>query len=402
MTEAWFDRFSRNEFKNLPEANASYKGVPFAITSSEVSFGRRLVTHEYPLKNQPYTEDLGRRVRIFTITGFILGPSYLDVRDRLVALSENGETGELIHPYYGNLRVDCRELKCQDSNDETRLMRFQAIYVESGESTFPLQTIDTVGAVQAQTPVALDSLKSPFERVYDVVSLPLNFTSGALQALQSAWDALEKVKTIVNVGPTFLRDLQAARASAEAIVTSGAQVYDSLIHFITFGLFDNENRQENIDDKTSYRSLNQLLTFKVTTDNPSQKSEGIELLVQDATAFTMAQNTSRINFTSATEAREFRNILLAKFDEITLRGVDQDVSQAIDELRSLITQDINARAINLPDLKVIQPIQTQPSVVLSQLLYGTKDNAEDINDRNNIEHPGFIPGGQDLEVLLNA
>jgi len=175
-----------------------------------------------------------------------------------------------------------------------------------------------------------------------------------------------------------------------------------LVKFVTFGLFDDETRNEDIDDKDSYRSLQQILDFEAVVDAISQKSDSISLLVQDATAFTMAQNTSRIGFDSATEAREFRNILLAKLDQILLRGIDDNVTQEINRLRSLIVQDIDARAITLPDLKTIQPRQTQPTIVLSQLLFGTSDNAEDINTRNVIEHPGFVPGGNDLEVLLSV
>ena len=39
---------------------ASFKGAPFHVEETGGQFGRRTVLHEYPFRDLPYGEDLGR------------------------------------------------------------------------------------------------------------------------------------------------------------------------------------------------------------------------------------------------------------------------------------------------------------------------------------------------------
>ena len=42
-----------------------------------------------------------------------------------------------------------------------------------------------------------------------------------------------------------------------------------------------------------------------------------------------------------------------------------------------------------------------PSLALSYALYGNIDHSDEIVARNKVQHPGFVPGGIQLEVLAN-
>lgn len=92
---------------------ASFNGVSFEVVSSEFNFGRRNITHEYPQRDIPYTEDLGRLKRQFTVTGFIIGTDYIQLTKRLINTIEepkkdsNGIVSacKLIHPWLGTLNV---------------------------------------------------------------------------------------------------------------------------------------------------------------------------------------------------------------------------------------------------------------------------------------------------------
>ncbi len=52
---------------------ASFRGVPFQVEGDEATLGRRVQTHEYPNRDQPYTEDLGRATRRFQISAYLVG-----------------------------------------------------------------------------------------------------------------------------------------------------------------------------------------------------------------------------------------------------------------------------------------------------------------------------------------
>ncbi|MFX9939048.1 DNA circularization N-terminal domain-containing protein, partial [Acinetobacter baumannii] len=56
---------------------ASFRGVPFHVTQATGTFGRRSVTHEYPFRDLPYVEDLGRRARTLRIEALLLGEDYM-------------------------------------------------------------------------------------------------------------------------------------------------------------------------------------------------------------------------------------------------------------------------------------------------------------------------------------
>ena len=50
---------------------ASFRGVPFFVESSDISAGRRTVTHQYPQRDEPFTEDLGRAAREYELSAFV-------------------------------------------------------------------------------------------------------------------------------------------------------------------------------------------------------------------------------------------------------------------------------------------------------------------------------------------
>ena len=45
---------------------------------------------------------------------------------------------------------------------------------------------------------------------------------------------------------------------------------------------------------------------------------------------------------------------------------------------------------------------TLPALVITHTLYGNVDKEQDVIARNRIQHPGFTPGGEVLEVLVDA
>ena len=72
--------------KNLMDA--SYRGVPFYVTSTKLKVGRRVVLFEYPQQDKPFVEDLGRAARIVTVEAFTTGRDYVERMSALVKALE--------------------------------------------------------------------------------------------------------------------------------------------------------------------------------------------------------------------------------------------------------------------------------------------------------------------------
>jgi prophage DNA circulation protein len=89
---------------------ASYRNAPFFVEATSRDNGRRIITHEFPKKDIPYSEDMGRKAKSFTIRAYcITNPHTLDgqrgdlynidyrvVRDALLTALEAQGPGTLI------------------------------------------------------------------------------------------------------------------------------------------------------------------------------------------------------------------------------------------------------------------------------------------------------------------
>jgi prophage DNA circulation protein len=67
---------------------ASFRGAYFHCESNARESGRRIVEHEFPKKDYPYAEDMGRHFREFTIRGYcIVFPVVTDAQRQLLIQS---------------------------------------------------------------------------------------------------------------------------------------------------------------------------------------------------------------------------------------------------------------------------------------------------------------------------
>ena len=61
-----------NNWRNLHWLPASYNGARFHVEASSRESGRRIIEHEFPKKDIPYAEDMGRHAREFTIRAYCI------------------------------------------------------------------------------------------------------------------------------------------------------------------------------------------------------------------------------------------------------------------------------------------------------------------------------------------
>lgn len=77
--------------------DASFRGVPFKVEEESAGTGRRVETHEYPNRDKPYTEDLGKVTFRPSITAYVVGDDCFDQRDRLIDALNKPGPGTLVH-----------------------------------------------------------------------------------------------------------------------------------------------------------------------------------------------------------------------------------------------------------------------------------------------------------------
>ncbi len=143
--------------------DASFRGAPFLVRTARTRGGQRLANHQYPLRDRPYSEDLGRRQRSYTVEAFTLGDTAFLDRDALVAALESGGAGTLIHPTFGVLSVTVDDWTvAEDLTGEMGICRFTIQFMESGDIAVPTVSADT----SAQAGTAADTATSANESAF--------------------------------------------------------------------------------------------------------------------------------------------------------------------------------------------------------------------------------------------
>lgn len=404
---------------------ASFRGVPFKVKRSDAEFGRRTVIFEYPQRDEPYPEDLGRKARKFGFDAFVIGGDYDRDRDALIEALETAGPGLLVHPYYGRrTAVLASPARVSESPaDEGGIARFSLEFVEAGDNVEPTARADTPAAVEAAADDAREALADDFAGTYSVDGLPQFAELGALDVAKDAVAAMQEARAAIVPDLSFLTDYMAAAggvmSSLSNLIRGPADLANQMLGLVA-GL-----RGMARGPLDSLAALRKLFGFgTVASPRPALRAIALTTatrivqasnqaaltnLVRRAAVVEAAQASSAVTFESYDQAVTIRDELVAQLDA-EVEGVGGEVSepvyQALTALRVAVVQDITARGADLARVESATLQATLPALVVAYRLYGDANYETEIIVRNRsvVRHPGFVPGGVPLELLggINA
>jgi prophage DNA circulation protein len=163
---------------------ATFKGARFHCEANAIESGRRIVQHEFPKKELPWAEDMGRAAASFTIRGYCIAypfdadefwqRDYRTARNRLAkALNELG-AGMLELPTYRPLMVVCMRYRLTEEERFGGYCVFDMTFTEQGVD--PQQYVpgaDTAGQVGD----ASEALRNQVQRTLAPPSTPARVVS---------------------------------------------------------------------------------------------------------------------------------------------------------------------------------------------------------------------------------
>jgi prophage DNA circulation protein len=137
-------RYSGWRGKLLP---AHFAGRMFHVESGSRENGRSIVMHEFPKKDLPYAEDMGRRAVEFSVRGYCIQypmdttvPLYMRdytvARDQLVDRLEAGGAGQLQLPMQTPMIVACSRYRLTEEQRLGGYCVFDMSFVEQGAAPF--------------------------------------------------------------------------------------------------------------------------------------------------------------------------------------------------------------------------------------------------------------------------
>ncbi|HEY1035542.1 MAG TPA: DNA circularization N-terminal domain-containing protein [Pseudoxanthomonas sp.] len=408
---------------------ASFRGLDFFVEGHEAGFGRRNVTHEFAQRDEPTTEDLGRKARTYRVDAYLLGDDYHVQRDKIIAACETEGAGELVHPYLGNLQVSCTGLSVSESSDEGRYCRLWFDFVESGESKYPTAATDPTRAVtKAANDVkdaaiagclsrfltdrmpsfVLDAAVAQITGLADVFSsLPVN----PLAEAQAVADFFDRVRSLAEKALALATDPPRMVGAVTGIIGDVREVFDTRASTVLGTLTSAYSAPYSGPTATPSRLQQQANTEALSgLVRRAALAEQAKIAVERAEASAQAiasRDPGAILepglFQTREDAIAARDALTDAIDvEMEDPGTTDDEFVTLNALRAELVRGVPSPGLRLPRVANVTPTATLPSLVVSYQVYGTAARAVEIAERNKAGHPGFLRGGNALQVITDG
>lgn len=410
---------------------ASFRSVPFKVAEDEATFGRRAVTHEYPLRDMPYTEDMGRKARRYSVSAYVIGNDFMAQRDRLLDALEQGGSGTLIHPFYGSLTVNVDgDIKLRHSRDNGGMCEISLQFVESGQLSYPAAGGATAQNVESAADAADQSFADKFLDDFDLTG-PDWISDGVIQNVSDMLDDVIDVFDVVNKGISdAARLLQGDLSVLFPPPSQGAEIISRVQGVWSAGssIFYNTDSMISAVDNLKYISgIDSLAPRGVwPTQSASQQQTTVATnafsQLMRSTAITQSTRqfsalptptASDYNYRSATRAaltdsprqNSVTSVLPVSYDQLARQRTsysqlfDRETCRVsgdvpfirFEDLRQAVWLDIQKRLQLTAKMVTRAPDDVTPAVVLAADWYDDASRGAEIVALDTIPHPGFVP-----------
>jgi len=405
---SWQDDLSHVVIGGRRLIGASFRGIPFFVEAAQHTGGRRTETHEFPGRDDPWVDDLGKRAHTFSVDGYVVGDDYVAQQTALIEALEDVEgPGELIHPYLGRKVAICSGFTMRSSSAEGRMVRFSIDFSETpAQPPVPSDAPDMPAVVDESADLALSASRGEFVSAYSVLGMPGFALESLTEALSDGTEfLLDTVAPVISVtqeAAKMTQELELMVATASELVRTPGDVFDSLVGALS-----------TLEATALGAPLSLLQALSAAADFDF----GPEPLGDTGTRDREREN--RRHLISA-----FRRVLIVEAARLAPHGVYDTVDYAI-ETRDQLAAQLESEAESAGDaaypalvrlrsdvlrsvppdgtfarvITVSRPVAI-PSILLAYQLYGSVDAEDDLVARNRPRHPGFMSG--DLQAISDA
>lgn len=384
---------------------ASFRGVPFFVDSAARSGGRRLVVHEFPLRPDPFVEDLDRKARRFKVQGYVIGDDYISQRDALMsALEDTAGPGELVHPYYGTRRAICDSVEVTETADGGGRAVFSIDFVETPvQAPTPAIAADASSKMAASADAAKSATRAELQEKFSAARLPSFALASASSAIERAASALDsKLAPVVSSAQELAHlngQLTLLIAESSSLLTSPGGVVDQIYVALasigdTAAAVPGDVMEALIG---AYGVDLGSAPDPVTTTREREISNLLAITgaLRRVFAIEAARLAPSVPYTTLEDATSARDRIGALLDQ-QADGAGDTAYPSLVALRSDLMRAVPGAGV-FPGVVAESRRVAIPSLVLAYQLYGAVDLESDVIARNRVAHPGFISG--DLQVI---
>lgn len=375
---------------------ASYKGVRFDVTDAEANAGRRSVLHEYPMRDLPYVEDIGRATRRYALTAIVAGTDYIARTKRLMEALEAPGGGTLVHPWLGSLKVTPTEIGKAKFDRSLGKATIDLVFVETGALENPSGLLGKIESLRKSIDEAMRS-------VQDAYDTAMEFASVADAVVSAGAQTFGQIQRLVSVN-AFMQDSGIAKAVSLVKSGSGSDLK-------TLG--KNLARGLDLSSLTGVswsRATHSTASLSKSSVLAMESAEGLvagssdALIVEQGNAIkSMARSTLAIQAagaatmvaedgeTSYDELISLQADVCDALDEAALSCPDDELAIVLADLRDSTYMALSESARDSARLIEMDVRPGTPLVVAAYRRYADAERTEEIAKINAVRHYGFSP-----------
>lgn len=402
--------------------DASFKGHSIKWLSQEGKTGRRLAEHEFPQRDRPWVEDMGRMIRPFSFTAVCSGDNWLQDLNQLLAVIESPGPGELVHPLFGRMTVSARPACWAMDLEAGGRVDVQLEFIETGDLLFPVPLKQTACKVRAawgglldkaksllgQAMALINAAKAKVAAVVGMVNDAISAVAGVVDGVLTAFESVQKmVSDLLTLPATAIGKLMTVFEVAKLRL-------GGLADLTKWGLSQGQ----------AIRQLRARGKALLGRKNPSASSRCaglvIKALAAAATVSTAAaladlpaQRAASGEVPVAADIRAVRSTMQAALWDMAsdeagfcsapaiaslpleaisaLQPLSHTAGQSYIELARALGEHLAAVESVSLRLDTITPTTVLPALVLAYQAHGSAALADEIVSRNAIRHPLFVP-----------
>jgi len=421
---------------------ASFRGVPFKVIAAQAKKGRRQAIHEYPYVDGGWPEDMGRALRMYSFSGYLIGDLAPVMQLLLDNAVETKGPGLLIHPTIGAVKVAVGSASTAIHRDKMRVIEVAFQFIEAGSPVFPSTIIATVIAVLAAADSALTASGSDLGGMAIPAAAAGPAVTGEGQTVVTSFAAATiagganptaivgmaaalpppdantsygrygagSASTMLPIGTTVatlqaqLANQRAALALAASGAAAAAGSYSASTDMLDALAALVEAMRAGITDPADQVQVLLALAGFTFADSAggtvgigaatAAMRDAMAAACRRAALVSLARASASYQPSSYDDAAALRVALAAALDsEITAAGdAGEDASYtALKALRSAVVQDLTVRGASLPSIVTVNLQLPLPSLVIAHRLYLDASRSDQIAAESGAIHPAFCP-----------
>lgn len=369
----------------------SYNGVAFFVEESESSGGRNIATTSLPFTNLHVNEDLGGRVKQFSLRIYIVGDDAEAKRSELEAAFDAEGAFELVHMYYGKFQARCTSYSFSHNSSELAYITGDVSFVpEKDPKAIERSSADTRGMAAAKADGSLSRTAALFKQAFSIAGKAASVVQSAVDATNDVLDAIESARNSMRSVEMFVMNLSQIRDNIGLIMKTPGDFANRLQNLLTM-------TRETFDGDENWNTYtNESLTMmsRVEVEDDETTTSALRSMVQRLALMSSASMAVKCvlesTYDNSLQVYETEEALNAVFEAAMARV------NSVDDYTDLA--DMLAIALKfLRDVKSgLAVVVEKPLNDISNVLtvafdtYGNLDRVEDIIDRNEISDPSAI------------